>query len=192
MAKVTAKMKGESRVITGVVRLSFSNLFEPRKTDDGKPGKYDCCLLIDKEDTDTVKCINKAIENAKAKGVKEKWGNKVPKNLVLPFHDGDEKEDDQYSDQFKGMMFLNPKAKSRPSIVDKHCAPIIDPEELYSGCYIIAALSFFPYDAQGNRGVGVGIDNVMKWRDGESLAGRPSAESDFEGFGGDDDDDDDI
>lgn len=187
---IEAKMKGDSRVITGVVRLSFCNLFEPRVNDDGSKGRYDCCLLIDKSDKTTIACINKAIEAAKAKGVKEKWGNRMPKNFQNPFHDGDEKEDDQYSDSFKGVMYLNPKSKSRPGMVDRHGAPIIDAEELYSGCYIVAALSFFPYDSNGNRGVGVGIDNVMKIKDGESLAGKPSASSDFDGLDIEDDDDD--
>lgn len=187
---ITAKMKGDTRVVTGVVRLSFSNLFEPRKNDDGTPGRYDCCLLIDSSDTETINCINKAVEAAKAKGLRERWGNKLPKNLQLPLHDGEEKEDDQYSEQFRGKMYINPKAKSRPGIVDRHGARIIDPEELYSGCYVVAALSFFPYDNNGNKGVGVGIDNVMKIKDGDSLAGKPSAESDFEGMTDYDDDDD--
>ena len=100
--------------------------------------------------------------------------------------------DRQYSEQFAGNMFINPKAKSRPGIVDKHGARIIDAEEIYSGCWVVAALSFFPYDMNGNRGVGVGIDNVMKLADGESLAGKPSAESDFAGYTDEDDDDDDL
>ena len=189
---IKAQMKGETRVITGKVRLSFSNLFEPRKNDDGTTGRYDCCLLIDKDDKDTINCINKAIENAKAKGVADKWGGKIPKNFQIPLHDGDEKEDDQYSEQFVGNMFINPKSKSRPGIVDKHGARIIDAEEIYSGCWVVAALSFFPYDMNGNRGVGVGIDNVMKLADGDSLAGKPSAESDFAGYTDEDDDDDDL
>lgn len=187
---IEAKMKGDNRVVTGMVRLSFCNLFEPRVNEDGTKGRYDCCLLIDKSDKKTIECINKAIENAKAKGVKEKWSNKLPKNLQLPMHDGDEKEDDQYSEQFTGKMFLNPKSKSRPGIVDKHGAPIIDPEELYSGCYVLAALSFFPYDTNGNKGVGVGIDNILKVKDGDSLAGKPSASNDFDGVEFDDEDDD--
>lgn len=187
---IEAKMKGDSRVVTGMVRLSFSNLFEPRPTDDGSKGRYDCCLLIDKSDKKTIECINKAIDAAKAKGIKEKWSNKLPKNMQLPLHDGDEKEDDQYSEQFEGKMFINPKSKSRPGIVDKHGAPIIDHEELYSGCYVLAALSFFPYDTNGNKGVGVGIDNIMKVKDGESLAGKPSASNDFEGIDIEDEDDD--
>lgn len=187
---IKATMKGESRVVTGVVRLSFCNLFEPRKNDDGTTGKYDCCLLIPKSDTDTIACINKAIDAAKAKGIKERWGNKLPKNLQIPLRDGDEKEDDQYSDQFRGNCFINPKSKSRPGMVDRNGARILDAEELYSGCYVIAALSFFPYEISGNRGVGVGIDNIMKIKDGESLCGRPGTESDFAGVQFDDDEED--
>lgn len=55
---------------------------------------------------------------------------------------------------------------------------------------MLAALSFFPYEISGNRGVGVGIDNIMKIKDGESLCGRPGTESDFAGVQFDDDEED--
>lgn len=187
---IKAQLKGETRVITGKVRLAFVNLFSPRVNDDGTQGKYDVCILIDKEDKDTIKAINKAVENAQAKGVKEKWAGKLPKKLTLPLHDCDDREDDQYGG-FDNVMYLNAKSKSRPAIVDKKLNRILDEEELYSGCYAICAISFYPYAASANNGVGVAIDNVMKIADGEHLAGKPAAESDFEGMNFDDDDEDD-
>lgn len=189
MTKIKAVMKGDSRVVTGVVRLAFVNLFSPRPNDDGTPGRYDVCILIDKDDKSTIDCINKAVEAAKARGVKEKWAGKLPKNLLLPLKDGDDREDDQYGG-FENCMFLNARSKSRPGIVDKTGAKILDEEELYSGCYALCGLSFFPYD-NNSKGVGVSIDNVMKIKDGEALAGKPSAESDFAGVAIDDDEDDD-
>lgn len=189
MAKIKATMKGETRVVTGLVRLAFVNLFSPRVNDDGTPGRYDVCLLIDKSDKDTIDCINKAVEAAKARGIKEKWAGKLPKNLLLPLKDGDDREDDQYGG-FENCMYLNARSKSRPGIVDKHGAQILDEEELYSGCYALCGISFFPYD-NNSKGIGVSIDNVMKVKDGESLAGKPTASSDFDGIELDDDDDDD-
>ncbi|MPN62545.1 hypothetical protein SDC9_210294 [bioreactor metagenome] len=40
-------------------------------------------------------------------------------------------------------------------------------------------VNFFPYDNSGNRGVGCGLGNVMKTKDGEPFSGRTNAESDF-------------
>ena len=43
------------------------------------------------------------------------------------------------------------------------------PTDVYSGMYARVTVNFFPYDASGNRGVGCGLGNVCKTRDGEPL-----------------------
>lgn len=187
MAKIEAQMKGADRVITGLVRLSFPYLFEKRQNEDGNEGKYEACLLISKDDKKTVECINKAIEAAKARGLKEKWASKLPKKLQLPLNDGDDRDDEL--DGFANNFYVNAKSKTRPNVVDKHLAKIIDPEEVYAGCYVIAAISFYPYNTNSN-GIGVSLDSIMKVKDGEAFAGKPSAEADFGGIEIDDDDED--
>ena len=42
----------------------------------------------------------------------------------------------------------------------------------------------------GNRGIAVGLNNVMKFKDDDSLGGRASADADFAEIKDDDDDDD--
>ena len=42
---------------------------------------------------------------------------------------------------------------------------------------------FFGYSNSGNKGIGCGLGNVLKTRDGEPLAGQASAASDFAGVG---------
>lgn len=41
--------------------------------------------------------------------------------------------------------------------------------------YARVTVNFFPYDASGNRGVGFGLGNVCKTRDGEPLGSRANA-----------------
>ena len=57
--------------------------------------------------------------------------------------------------------------------------PIMDREEVYSGCYCRFSVNFYPFSASGNNGVAVGLNNVQKVGDGERLAGRSRAEDDF-------------
>ena len=76
-----------TKVITGKVRASFVNVFEPKSINGSEP-KYSCSLIIPKTDVDTLKKINAAIEEAKQNGI-PKWGGKVPPNLKLPLRDGD-------------------------------------------------------------------------------------------------------
>lgn len=49
------------------------------------------------------------------------------------------------------------------------------PTDVYSGMYARVTVNFFPYDASGNRGVGCGLGNVCKTRDGEPLGSRANA-----------------
>lgn len=83
-----------TKVITGKVRASFVNVFEPKSINGSEP-KYSCSLIIPKTDVDTLKKINAAIEEAKQNGI-PKWGGKVPPNLKLPLRDGDiDRPDDE-------------------------------------------------------------------------------------------------
>ena len=74
-------------------------------------------------------------------------------------------------------------------IIDKDRNEILDPDEVYSGSWGRASINFFPYDSNGNKGVGVGLNNIQKLKDGEHLgAARASAEDDFADDFNDDDD----
>ena len=65
-------------------------------------------------------------------------------------------------------------------MVDVNLNPILDSSELYSGCYARVSLNFFPYTNAGNKGVGVGLNNIQKLDDGEPLGGaRARPEDDF-------------
>ena len=49
--------------------------------------------------------------------------------------------------------------------------------------YARVTINFFSYDSHGSKGVGCGLGNVLKIRDGETLSGGASAASDFAGIG---------
>ena len=51
--------------------------------------------------------------------------------------------------------------------------------EVYSGVYGRASISFYVFNANGNKGIACGLNNLQKISDGEPLGGKASAESDF-------------
>jgi hypothetical protein len=55
----------------------------------------------------------------------------------------------------RASVFLNAKSTSRPGLVDTNMQPV-DPNEVYSGCFFHAAVRFYAYDKNGNKGVGAG------------------------------------
>ena len=180
-----------TKVVTGLIRMSYVNIFKSRSFSDGQDAKYSMCILIPKEDKATIKKIKAAIEEATQEGIASKWGGKRPANLKLPLRDGDEERADE-AEEYEGMYFLNASSNSKPGIVDKDLNEILDPDEVYSGCWGRVSINFYPFNSNGNKGVGAGLNNVQKVKDGEHLgAARASAESDFgDGFKVDDDGDD--
>lgn len=174
-----------TKVITGKVRASFVHVFEPASVNGSEP-KYSCSFIIPKSDTQTIAAIKAAIEQAKQDGI-AKFGGKIPPNLKTPLRDGDidRPDDPNYADSY----FINANSKERPGLVDRRRAPITDPLELYSGCYVRASINFFAFNTNGNRGVAAGLGNIQKWADGEPLNGRVRAEDEFEALDAEDDDD---
>ncbi|MDT3768185.1 DUF2815 family protein [Gleimia hominis] len=166
-----------TRVVTGEVRLSYANVWEPNSIQGGKP-KYSVSLIIPKSDTATINAIEKAVDAAITAGV-AKFGGKRPNKaaLKLPLRDGDvERDDEAYANSF----FVNANSLTAPQIVDMNVAPILDRAEVYSGCYARVSLSFYAFNTNGNRGIACALGNIQKIRDGESLGGgRVSAETDF-------------
>lgn len=184
MAKIyKAKMLTDTKVVTGKVRLSFPHLLE--KYD--KSDKYQCQLLISKDDKDTIGVIKKAIEAAKEQGKTDKWGGKVPGNFASPIHDGDDKDD---AETYGGCYYLSAKSTRKPQVVDLDRDEIYDEDEVYPGCYVRASISFFAYNQSGN-GVGCILNHIQKLEDGERLGGGVSSAADD--FSDDDDElDDDL
>jgi hypothetical protein len=172
----TTTTDNSTKVITGLVRFSYLHIWEPKKIDENSDAKYSVSLIISKSDTKTVGLIKKAIEAAKEAG-KAKFGGKVPNNLKSPLRDGDEERPDDPA--YENAYFVTANAKSKPGVVDKNRQPIIDQDELYSGCYGHASVTFFAFNTSGNKGIACGLNHLMKVKDGESLGGKSTAENDF-------------
>ncbi|WP_410496826.1 DUF2815 family protein [Cellulosilyticum sp. ST5] len=171
-----------SKVVTGKVRFSYANIWEP-KSINGSEEKYSVSLIIPKSEAKTIEEIQVAMEEAKQEGI-AKFGGKIPLNLKLPLRDGDiDRPDDE---AYQGCYFINANSKDKPQIVDKKVKPILDPNEVYSGCYGRASINFYAFNQNGNKGIACGLGNLQKLEDGEPLSGHSRAEDDFEAYGEDD------
>ena len=171
-----ATNKNSTKVVTGIVRLSYEHVWEPASINGSNP-KYSASLIIPKSDKKTIDAINTAIDNAIRDGA-GKFGGKIPNKgaLKLPLRDGDIERDDE---AYKGCYFVNANSTSQPQIVDRAVQPILDRSEVYSGCYVRASINFYAFNSNGNKGVACGLGNIQKVKDGEPLGGRSSAADDF-------------
>ena len=174
-----------TKVLTGEVRLSYVNLTTPRASQQGGEPKYSVTLLIPKSDNATKMDIDNSIRAAYEEGVSKKWGGAHPQPKVI-VHDGDGLRPSglPFGEECKGCWVITASTKNKPQVVgidNVNCE--LAPNDIYSGMYARVTLNFFAYDTAGSKGVGCGLGNVMKTRDGEPLSGGASAASDFADFG---------
>ncbi len=79
---------------------------------------------------------------------------------------------------------MTASTKQKPQVVGiDNINAELAPQDIYSGMYGRVTLRFFGYSQSGNRGVGCGLGNVLKTREGEPLSGGASAAADFAGIG---------
>ena len=177
-----------TRVLTGEVRLSYVNLVAPRANVNDPNGtpKYSVTLLIPKTDTAVKQNIDASIEAAAKEAQSKTWGGVRPPVMPIPIHDGDGVRDNgtPYGPECKGCWVLTAATKNKPQVV--HQSDInteLLPQDIYSGMYARVTINFFSYNRAGKKGIGCGLGNVMKTREGEPLAGNVSAAADFAGIG---------
>ena len=177
-----------TNVTTGEARLSYVHLFKPYAYQPGQEEKYQVTVLVPKTDTDTMGRINAAIEAAKQRGISEKWNGQCPPIVPVPVYDGDgvrPSDGMAFGPECKGHWVMTASTKNKPQVVgidNINCE--LSPADIYSGMYGRVTVRFFGYSNSGNKGIGCGLGNVLKTRDGEPLSGQASAASDFAGLGG--------
>lgn len=185
------KNASNTAFITPEFRATFANAFEPKAYGGGKP-KFSLGMLIKKsgkKDMPELEDFRRAISVA----LNARWPDSAtrPKKLVSPIKDGDTDtmEDgtlrrERYP-EISGHWLISSMSAFRPGLVDAALQPIINKEEFYSGCYARAQLVAFAYAPSKDRpqskcGIGFGLQNIQKLRDGEPLGGRQRAEAAFE------------
>ena len=169
-----------TKIITGVCRLSYANIWQAKSINGGTP-KYSTSVLIPKSDMKTIANVKAAIEAAYYEGESKLKGNSktVPAltSLKMPLRDGDtERPDDE---AYAGHWFLNANSNTAPGVVDANRESIYDTSEIYSGVYARVSLTFYAFNSNGNKGIACGLNNLQKIRDGEPLGGKSRAEDDF-------------
>lgn len=162
--------KATNKIITPVGTLSFPNLVTPNEK-----GKFAASIVF-APGTD-VSVIEGLIQNAVETLVP---ADVNPKSLRLPMQrDGAEKSHlgGPYVD---GAKFFEAKTNFQPGVVGPDRQPILNvADELYPGALVRFQIHAFYYSTDGNRGIGIGLDNVQKAGEGARLDGAVAAEDVF-------------
>lgn len=174
------------KVLTGECRLSYVNVVTPRAAQQGGEPKYSVTLLIPKNDVATKADIDASMQAAAQDAMSKVWNGVRPPNLRVPIYDGDgvRPSGEPFGEECKGHWVITASTKMKPQVVGVDNINVdLLPSDIYSGMYGRVTIRFFGYSNSGNKGVGCGLGNIMKTRDGEPLAGNASASSDFASVG---------
>ena len=167
--------------------MSYAHLVTPvaktNATGDavGMP-QYQATLLIPKSDVATKVAIDQAIQTAAQAALATKWGGLMPPQVHTTLYDGDgiKESGELWGDECRGHWILRAKSIHKPGAIDSAGNDLL-PTDIYSGMYARASLDFYGYKHKdsGKKGVGCGINNIMKTRDGEAFSGSAPATTDF-------------
>ena len=161
-------------------RLSFCHLDAPWTGIEGGEKKYSVSCIIPKDDTDTVNEVKAAIQAAYDEGVQKAWKGARPPmqstSFKYPLKDGDNERPEDAA--YAKTMFLTAASKTAVPVLNRLKEPIA-PELAYSGCYAVVSVNFFAF-TQGSKGIGGGLNAVLKFADGEKLGGGGNAAAEFD------------
>lgn len=173
-------------VRTPLFRVSYPNVFTPTKYDKNDSDdklQYSCALVFDKK-AQKSKAYKELVQAAKD-ALKEKFGDKagqVWKKMKTPlFRPYEDLSEAAQKDFDEDVIWCRAKSKRKPEIIDCNGgAQIFKESDFYAGCYAIASLNPYAYDYSGNRGVGLGLQALIKMEDGDRLGNVVDAKSEFE------------
>lgn len=173
-------------ILTPEFRAGFISVFRTTssKNADGSVGKPKYSVRALFPPTADLSKLKKDAGQA----AKDKWGDKVPKNIRSPFRTNEELDNPVVGigDDWIVMTF-SANEDRRPGLVDRNLQDIIDEADVYSGAWYRAQVRVYAYETAGNKGVSFGLQNLQKLRDGDPIGGgRTPANKAFEAVGGGD------
>ena len=173
-------------ITIGECRLSYCNVFKPMppfNNPNGEP-KFSVTILVPKSNVQAKAAIDAAVNAAIEAGISSKWNGQRPPVPAICVHDGDgarPSDGAAFGQECKGhwVFTASCKADRPPFVVDGQVQKIINPAEVYSGCYANVNVNFFAYNQAGKKGIGCGLNGIQKTRDGEPLGSTVTAEEAF-------------
>jgi hypothetical protein len=176
-------------ILTPEFRIHYPKVFEADSFNGGAM-KWSFVMMFPKENEAELAEMKQLM----AKAIEKKWSGGKPSGLRNPLRDGDEDRADK--DEFGGMLFANAQEyttkrdgsmKNRPPVLvadaQGNVVEMVDPSDMYAGCWCRAKISASAYDNMGNKGISFYYQSLFKVRDDEVIStGGFDAKSDYASF----------
>lgn len=183
-----AKTPKAPRLKTPLMRVMFVNAYKAKAQGENGDGalKYGLCGIMDPDKfTATDKKRYDALVASLGEKMKEAF--KTEWKLGHPSLKTGIRRNRERVPPFEGFgpkaLFVNLTSDYKPGVCDIN-GNAISPEEgneelLYRGCYVVASVNSYSFETKGNKGVGLGLNNIQVIKDGPRLDNRQSAAEEF-------------
>ena len=178
----------ERRITTPVFRLAFPAVNEASQVNNQGAFKFRITMLFESNlwDNELIPFRNLVKELIEQKfGV----GIQPPAGFYIPYKDGNgclSKKTGEPYEGFPNTKVVNAQSEFKRPVVDsgnatKNIKPqeIIDPTEIYAGCYCKASVNAYLWDYMAG-GVSIGFLALQKIKDGKPFSAFADAAEDFE------------
>lgn len=162
------------------VRLSFPDLFSPRKVNDEGNPRFGASLLFAPGSEN-----HKKLETAIREAANEKWGGKaeaVLKQLSgqdrVCLRDGSTKAYDGYD----GNMYVSASSTVKPGIFGRDRRELREEDGvIYAGCFVNASIEVWAQDNKYGKRINATLRGVQFFADGNAFSGgRPANADEFD------------
>lgn len=154
----------KTKFVTNLVRFVNVHLYKPYSAINGLEPKYFLTLIITKSEKAEIARLRKVFEEVVSSN-KDFLADKPLNKSTIGLRDGDNRENSVFADSY----YLTATSIEKPGVVDVDINPILDPSELYDGCFGRASITLYPYLSNLDGGIAVGLNNVQKLKDGERV-----------------------
>lgn len=154
----------KERVITPEGRLAFDrNLFEANEK-----GKFTASMVIDKsEDLSAILTLVK-------EAIKSEWPKGAPKGLKMPVKEKTDADDLEKYPYLENRMILNASTGFEINVIDT-ANNALTRDNIKAGDVVRFSVSTFAYSVDGNKGIGLNVNAVLKIREDEAFYKKQSA-----------------
>lgn len=182
------KMKKTFRkIITPEGRLSYPAILAPKFNKLSGRDEYSCVLLFRKgQDLSVLKNLIRETGAEKWGPDQARWPRSEGLGPRIPLRDQGEKADEEGRlprGLETGAFFATLRSVQPPGVVGPDNSWITEERDLYPGCWVKCSVTCYTYGGPGTTfraGIGLGLQNVQKQRDGEPLgAPRMDPEEEF-------------
>lgn len=157
-------------ILTGPVRLAFTNLFKlPPASEKNNNPKFGAALLFTPLADFTI--FYEEYYRVAAAEFAKHWNGEQYVGLHSPFRLQDEKTN--FGGFTKGLTFFSATSKYKPPVVDARYNPIVDESKVYPGVWAICAVNTYAYHDQRKKGIAFGLQSVMIIGDDTAHGGGP-------------------